>query len=83
MNRGDGFMSRSITVNDGRDGAWPITSDAGLMAIEQPIMQIATRNAQASPTMPLNGWLVLKLVLVPIGRHITRGSGWFHFGLYV
>jgi hypothetical protein len=32
---------------------WRITSDAGLMPIEQLIMQIATSGAQVNPTTPL------------------------------
>jgi hypothetical protein len=40
-------------VNAGGDEGWSITSDAGLMPVEQLIMQIATSDAQVIPTMPL------------------------------
>src|SRR5580704_14463663 len=42
-----------MTVNAGGDEGWPITSDAGLMPVEQLIMLIATRDAQAIPPIPL------------------------------
>jgi hypothetical protein len=53
MNRGDGPKSRSITVNEGGDEGCPMDSDAGLMAVEQLIMEIAAGNAQAIPATPL------------------------------
>jgi hypothetical protein len=37
-------------VNEGGDEGWPITSNGGLMPVEQLIMQI---DAQVNPTMPL------------------------------
>jgi len=40
-------------VNEGDDEGWSNTSDAGLMPIEQLLMQIATSDARVTPTMSL------------------------------
>jgi hypothetical protein len=50
-------------MNDGGDGWCPITSDAGLVPIEQLTMQIESNGTQVNPTMSLTYEEFIRLAL--------------------